>query len=83
MVYENYLISKGTIIVGSLHTLHTDERYYADPEKFKPERFLKATQTLYATSWNKSNEREQFTFGWGKRLCPGIAMVRIHHQCIA
>lgn len=63
--------------MSNLHTLHFDKEFYLEPEKFIPERFLEDTKTLYAASNGNVKNRDQFVFGWGRRLCPGIAMVCI------
>jgi len=41
-----------------------DPRRYPDPEAFQPERFL----TKYGTL---NDDDVRFTFGWGRRICPG------------
>jgi cytochrome P450 len=78
VIYKNYLIPKGSILVSNLHTLHFDENLYHQPEQFIPERFLENEKTLYANSNGNVNNRDQFIFGWGRRICPGIAIVSIY-----
>ncbi|KAF7790453.1 hypothetical protein EIP86_001408 [Pleurotus ostreatoroseus] len=62
--YEQYRIPKGTIIFGNLYTMMQDSELFPDPEAFRPERFLEATDPRLM----------EFTlpFGFGRRLCPGM-----------
>ncbi|KAI7864006.1 cytochrome P450 [Spinellus fusiger] len=74
-VFNNYLIKKGTILAGSLYSMHRDPKLYPDPEKFIPDRFVNNKSTFYASAHGKLAERDQFNFGWGRRMCPGIYLV--------
>ena len=40
MFAGGYLIPAGMIVICSVATLHVDEEYYPDPEKFNPDNFL-------------------------------------------
>jgi cytochrome P450 family 6 len=64
-------IEKGTLVVIPVTGLHMDDKYYADPEKFDPNRF----------SEEMKNKRPQFTylpFGEGPRICIGKRYFRNH-----
>ena len=59
-----YRIAKGTTLIMSQWVMHRDERYFADPEMFKPER------------WADNFEKQlppgvYFPFGGGPRICIG------------
>ncbi|EIW84359.1 cytochrome P450 [Coniophora puteana RWD-64-598 SS2] len=56
-VYEGYFIPKGW-------SMSRDPRRYPEPEAFKPERFLTKDGEL-------NDDDVGFTFGWGRRICPG------------
>lgn len=59
-----YRIPKGTTLMISQWVMHRDERYFADPEKFDPER--------WANDFEKQLPRGvYFPFGDGPRVCIG------------
>ncbi|KAI8327318.1 cytochrome P450 [Blakeslea trispora] len=72
VVYKNYIIPKDTIILSNIHAIHSDSNTYVNPEKFMPERFLNDSRSIYACSNGQIQNRDQFVFGWGRRICPGI-----------
>ncbi|CAO3682084.1 unnamed protein product [Rhizopus stolonifer] len=72
VAYKNYIIPKGHDIVINIHTLHNDPNVFLEPEKFMPERFLKDTRSMYASSNGNIQMRDHYAFGWGRRICPGI-----------
>ncbi|EIW73889.1 cytochrome P450 [Coniophora puteana RWD-64-598 SS2] len=63
-VYNGYLIPKGSIIIANIWGMSRDPRRYPDPEAFRPERFLTKDGAL-------NGDDVRFTFGWGRRICPG------------
>lgn len=76
VAYRNYIIPKGTVIVTNIHTLHNDSKTFHDANKFIPDRFIQDTRSMYASSNGNVLNRDQFVFGWGRRICPGIALVK-------
>ncbi|KAF3222032.1 hypothetical protein TWF106_005810 [Orbilia oligospora] len=60
--FQGYLIPKGSIIMPSIAWFGRDPANYPDPEIFNPERFLGP---------NKQIDPRTFTFGFGRRICPG------------
>ena len=61
-----YYVPAKSIVLLSQYVVHRDERYYVEPEKFDPDRWLpeaKAGRPKYA----------YFPFGGGPRLCIGEA----------
>ncbi|CEG82460.1 hypothetical protein RMATCC62417_16529 [Rhizopus microsporus] len=72
VVYKDYIIPKGTVLLANSLSMNMDPKLYHEPEKFKPERFLNDNRSMYASSNGSTQTREVFTFGWGRRICPGI-----------
>ncbi|KAI0718523.1 cytochrome P450 [Cerioporus squamosus] len=64
--YKGYRIPKGSVMVPNIWAYSRDLRCYADPEEFKPERFLK-DGALDRSVLDPS----MFVFGFGRRICPG------------
>ncbi len=61
-VVDDHPVAKGTDVWICLHRLHRDERWFAEPDRFAPER------------WLRSHAQEPFTylpFGVGPRICIG------------
>ncbi|KAG8777053.1 hypothetical protein FRC12_000568 [Ceratobasidium sp. 428] len=59
-VYKGYRIPKGALIFGNIWAINHDAKVYNDPETFDPDRFL------------DTRVPQSPTFGFGRRLCPGI-----------
>ncbi|KAL7326998.1 hypothetical protein PS15p_209253 [Mucor circinelloides] len=74
VVYRNYLIPKGSTIIGNIHVLNNDEYAFTQPEKFLPERFLHDSYSMHTSANGGLGERDHYAFGWGKRICPGISL---------
>ncbi|OWA52865.1 putative Cytochrome P450 2U1 [Hypsibius exemplaris] len=67
---EGYTIPKDTLIISNLFSIHRDSRYWKNPEKFDPTRFLDADRKLIRP--------EGFIpFSIGKRVCLGEALARM------
>jgi len=67
-VYMGYFIPAGTTIIPNAWAIHHDPAVYPEPEKFKPERFIKGTELIGVPQ----SERGHFGFGYGRRICPGM-----------
>ncbi|KAI3408931.1 uncharacterized protein J3R85_019939 [Psidium guajava] len=75
-----YLIPKGTRIFVNVWKLHRDPRFWSDPEKFLPERFLTNHSGVDASG----QHFEFIPFGSGRRSCPGAALaLRATHLTLA
>jgi cytochrome P450 len=62
-VIGGHHIRRGTTVLMPLHVMHSDPRWWPDPETFDPERFLGGT---------KDRPRSAFLpFGGGRRVCIG------------
>ncbi|XP_047739964.1 cytochrome P450 2L1 isoform X5 [Hyalella azteca] len=69
---NGYFIPKGTMIQVGNYSIHHDPRYWDDPHKFYPERFLDDSATKY-TAPNIGF----FAFGSGRRPCAGELLARM------
>ncbi|KAI8996338.1 cytochrome P450 [Trametes punicea] len=69
-VYNGYLIPAGSIVIPNIWAMARDQSEYPDPDCFRPERFLKDGKI-------DPNVRDPatFTFGFGRRICPGLHFV--------
>ncbi|KAI9496863.1 cytochrome P450 [Zychaea mexicana] len=73
---KGYIIPRVSIVVSNTYTLHQDTTFYDNPEKFIPDRSME-DQTPMSVCANSREKRDQFTFGWGRRVCPGIHMAEV------
>lgn len=67
--YEGMRIPKGATILANVWSILRDERLYADPERFVPERYIK--NGVLDLEKPELDPRGPF-FGFGRRRCPGI-----------
>ncbi|KAI9246473.1 cytochrome P450 [Phascolomyces articulosus] len=65
------LIPKDTWFMPNNMEAHMDPVKYPNPEEFKPERFLGQEDTMGSSANRKAQDRDQFNFGWGRRVCVG------------
>ncbi|KAL2249376.1 UNVERIFIED_CONTAM: Xanthotoxin 5-hydroxylase CYP82C4 [Sesamum indicum] len=64
---SNYLIPKGTLLFVNIWKLHHDARFWPEPNRFMPERFL----TGHTQVDVMGQQYEYIPFGTGRRSCPG------------
>jgi cytochrome P450 len=64
MELGGYRIPKGSIVYAFSYVTHRDSRWFADPEKFSPERFMGENE-------KKIRPFAYFPFGAGPRACIG------------
>lgn len=70
-----YEIPKDNLAVLSIYSVHRDERYYPDPEKFDPDRFLP----------ENSKNRPAYAFipfAGGRRSCLGQRYAHIEEKIV-
>ncbi|KAK5652310.1 hypothetical protein OQA88_10660 [Cercophora sp. LCS_1] len=71
--YNGYLIPKNAGVVNNVWSIHMDEKRFPEPRKFVPERYKDDFQSLGDAAANPdASKRDQFTFGAGRRICPGM-----------
>ncbi|XP_073515165.1 vitamin D 25-hydroxylase isoform X2 [Phyllobates terribilis] len=69
-VVRGYSIPAGTTVITNLYSVHYDEKYWSDPEIFRPERFLDSS--------GQFAKREAFVpFSLGRRQCLGEPLARL------
>jgi cytochrome P450 len=71
--YKGYLIPKGAGVLNNVWGIHMDPKRNPNPRRFDPERYKDDTQSLADAAANgDESKRDQFTFGAGRRICPGM-----------
>ncbi|KUJ13355.1 cytochrome P450 [Mollisia scopiformis] len=71
--YEGYFIPKGSVAVLNWWAIHMNPDLHPNPEVFDPTRYL--NKLLSAAEYVNANDpysRDHFTYGAGRRVCPGI-----------
>ncbi|KAI0088551.1 cytochrome P450 [Irpex rosettiformis] len=69
--YSGYFISKGTFVIGNVWAMNRDPLVHADPDAFRPERYLDASGKEDFIPAG-SHHLGHITFGFGRRICSGI-----------
>jgi cytochrome P450 family 135 len=67
-----YRIPPGTLLVPSIESVHTDPRYYPQPDEFRPERFV--DQPPDSATW--------LPFGGGVHRCLGAAFAAVELRTV-
>ncbi|KAI0429247.1 putative cytochrome P450 [Xylaria sp. FL1042] len=71
--YMGFRLPKGAALVNNTYTIHRDTARYPRPHQFDPDRFKDDRQSFYDAAVNPDvSQRDQFSFGAGRRICPGI-----------
>ncbi|KAH8721676.1 cytochrome P450 [Ilyonectria robusta] len=71
--YGEHFIPKGSVVVLNWWAIHRDPDRYPEPDLFKPSRYLnKPLSAAEYININDPNERDHFTYGAGRRVCPGV-----------
>lgn len=68
----NVVIPKGTLMLLPTLGFHNDEKYYPEPEKFDPDRFLPEN-----LKGKRFVDRPYAPFGYGPRLCLGMRLGKL------
>jgi cytochrome P450 len=67
IIWQNYLIPKGSAVIGNVWSVGRDPAYFPDPEKFDPQRWIDSNGKL-------REDLKSYAFGFGRRVCPGQHM---------
>ncbi|KAK3711990.1 hypothetical protein LTR37_009302 [Vermiconidia calcicola] len=71
--YKGFLIPKGAGIMNNVWTINNDPKRAPNPRKFDPSRYKKDHLGLFDSASNPDgSKRDMFTFGAGRRICPGM-----------
>lgn len=71
-MYNGYLIPKGAGVMNNAWAINMDPQRHPNPRIFDPERYINDYQSLADSAANPdASKRDQFTFGAGRRICPG------------
>ncbi|KAJ2995401.1 hypothetical protein NUW58_g1280 [Xylaria curta] len=71
--YMGFRLPKGAALVNNVYAIHSDATRYPRPDVFDPDRFKDDRQSFYDAAINPDvSQRDQFSFGAGRRICPGI-----------
>jgi len=83
MTLGGYNVPKGTQIFLNFYSLHMNEKYWKNPQEFRPERFMEEEKPLLNTILHselffKEKDAYKFVpFGQGRRRCVGYGLGRI------
>ncbi|KAF4545865.1 Cytochrome p450 protein [Lasiodiplodia theobromae] len=71
--YKDYWIPANTVVTINQYALHYDATRYAEPEAFRPERYLAYPHKsgVYAAGADAEG-RDHWSFGAGRRICSGM-----------
>jgi cytochrome P450 len=71
--YMGYTIPAGAGVMNNVYTINMDPKRFPEPRRFNPERYANDFQTFGEAAANPdASKRDQFTFGAGRRICPGM-----------
>ncbi|KAF8022905.1 hypothetical protein BT93_F0423 [Corymbia citriodora subsp. variegata] len=68
-IINGYYVPEGTRLILNLWKIQTDPKAWAEPLKFRPERFLSSHKDVEV----KNPKFEYMPFGSGRRICPGMS----------
>ena len=71
--YLGYRIPAGAGVMNNVWSINMDPIRHPNPRTFNPDRYAHDKQSLYDAAANPdASKRDQFTFGAGRRICPGM-----------
>ncbi|KAG1782232.1 cytochrome P450 [Suillus placidus] len=73
---NDMILPKNAILFMNLWGIFHDPRYFDDPEKFVPERFIRHPLGVKPDIIDDPARRPNLMFGGGKRICPGAHVAR-------
>ncbi|KAL0058160.1 hypothetical protein AAF712_015167 [Marasmius tenuissimus] len=73
IIYNGYLIPKGSVVFGNIWAIHLDPDRFENPKEFNPDRWLKDSQIRWGSS-GSLQARDNYAFGWGRRFCLGSSV---------
>jgi cytochrome P450 len=71
--YEGFLIPRNAGVMNNVWSINMDPERHPNPRRFDPDRYASDLQSLADSAANPDySKRDQFTFGAGRRICPGM-----------
>lgn len=71
--YKGYFIPKGAGVMNNVWTINNHPQRAPNPRQFDPNRYKDDHLGLYDSASNPDgSKRDMFTFGAGRRICPGM-----------
>ncbi|KAF6822195.1 cytochrome p450 [Colletotrichum plurivorum] len=73
--YRGFTFPKGTTVLANTWTIHGDEKWYANPRDFDPQRYVEnqwGVRPEMVGAAERENRRPHYGFGTGRRVCPGL-----------
>ncbi|KAJ7660066.1 cytochrome P450 [Mycena rosella] len=72
--YKNYIVPKNATVILNIYSIFHNPEIFEDPEDFNPDRFL---HSEHGTRPGMDTDfRDNFSFGGGRRICPGQHVAR-------
>ncbi|KAA1475630.1 cytochrome P450 [Dentipellis sp. KUC8613] len=75
-IIDGILYPRGAVIFQNTYFMFHDERYFACPHEFVPERFLEHPHGVRLGVEDDPARRDHLLFGAGRRVCPGYHLAR-------
>lgn len=73
--YNGFFIPRGAIVHGNLYAMFKDESTYPDAEQYNPDRWLDPEYPTFQSPLSQYPNLKRFShFGFGRRICPGLAL---------
>ena len=69
--FDGYTIPKGATIVLAVWAVNNDPDLFPEPRKFDPGRHNMNLTVWEAAAASDIRDRDHWTFGAGRRICPG------------
>ncbi|KAE8347387.1 hypothetical protein BDV24DRAFT_173253 [Aspergillus arachidicola] len=70
--YNGYFLPKGSMVIANVMAIHQNPDDYENPSEYMPERYYKNGHGLKAGKVADPGRRSVYTFGAGRRVCPGM-----------
>ncbi|KAI8982598.1 cytochrome P450, partial [Pilobolus umbonatus] len=77
VVVDGYFIPANTTIMPSMDAMHMSGNIFDNPEEFNPDRYKGNVKSMMASANGKIEERDHYSFGWGRRICPGAYLAEL------
>ena len=82
VVLSGYKVPKGTEVVMALMLMHKDEKQFAQPEAFIPERWLKNNTDASCPHAKDAHPFAYLPFGYGSRMCIGKRLAQLEMEVL-